>query len=131
MFGAIDTAGTGLATSRLWLDAISDNIANVNTSRTPGQEPFRARKLVVAAFDDANGRGVKVSRISLRQGDPALVFDPDNPLADQRGYVLRPDVDLTEEMTNLLLANRTYEANLAVIDRVRDTYKSGLSIGVS
>ena len=62
------------------------------------------------------------------------MWDPDNPYADQdgatAGMVRRPVVDLSVEMTNMLIAQRSYQANLSVMDRVRDAYKSALSIGV-
>lgn len=130
LFSALDTSSSGAKVSRIWLDAISDNVANVNTIRPAGEEPFRARLVVASAFESGDSRGAVVTGITSRKGDPDIVFDPDHPLADEKGYVTRPKVDLTEEMTNMMIAQRSYQANLSVMDRVRDSYKAALAIGV-
>ncbi len=127
MFGAMDTAATGVHLGRVWMDAVSDNIANLDTVRPAGQEPFRAR--LVIAQDRAGQAGVAVRGIALKSGDPVVVYDPENPLADEGGYVTRPQVDLSEEMTHMLVAQRLYQANLAMIQQARDTYTSALQIG--
>jgi len=127
MFGALDTASTGVHLGRVWMDAVSDNIANLDTVRAGDEEPFRAR-LVVAQSRAGQG-GVAVAGIELKGGDPVVVYDPENPLADGDGYVTRPQVDLSEEMTHMLVAQRLYQANLAMIQQARDTYSSALSIG--
>ena len=131
MFGAIDAASSGASVARTWLDAISDNVANMNTVRSADQEPFRARMVVARSVEGDNGvgRGVAVAGIVAKPGEPIRVYDPAHPMADAEGYVTRPNVDLTEEMTNLLIASRTYQANLSVIDRARDAYQAALQIG--
>jgi flagellar basal-body rod protein FlgC len=115
----------------VWLDAISDNIANINTVRAPDQEPFRARMVQVTAKSRAAGEagGAEIVSISDRQGDPNWIYDPTHPLADERGYVLGANVDLSVEMTNMLIANRSYQANLRMVEVATDTYRSGLQIG--
>ena len=126
-FGAIDAATSGATLARTWLDAISDNVANSNTVRPAGEEPFRAR-LVVARSLPGTG-GVGVGAVVAKQGEPDVVYDPDNPLADENGLVTRPVVDMTEEMTNLLVASRLYQANLSVVSHARDAYQAALEIG--
>jgi flagellar basal-body rod protein FlgC len=131
LFGALDAAVSGATVSRVWLDAISDNVANVNTMRATNQEPFRARMVVVNEVSRELGDtgGVRTVRIAERPGEPELVYDPTHPLADENGDVERPNVDLSVEMTNLLIANRTYQSNLRVIEIARSTYQSALRIG--
>ena len=128
MFGALDTAASGVRLGRVWMDAISDNVANVNTVRPAGEEPYRAREVVAAA---RGGRGVTVAGIVEQGGAPEVVHDPDNPLADEQGYVTRPKVDLSEEMTKMLMASRLYQANISVMQQARDAYNAGLQIGRS
>jgi len=135
MFSALDTSASGTKVSRIWLDAISDNVANVNTVRPFDEEPFRARLVVAQSYDNGDSRGAAVSGIVADVTPYELVFEPDNPLAGDAnsanpGYVKRPVVDLSVEMTNLLIAQRSYQANLSVMDRMRDAYKAALSIGV-
>ena len=127
MFGALDTAATGVGLGRIWMDATSTNVANINTVRPPGEEPFRARLVVAQTLQ---GRaGVGVSKIVEQGGAPEVVFDPDNPLADENGYVTRPKVELATEMTNMLMAQRLYQANIAVAQQARDSYMAALQIG--
>lgn len=128
MFGALDTAASGVRLGRVWMDAISDNVANVDTVRPAGEEPFRARQVVAAS---TSGHGVAVAGIVEQGGAPEVVHDPDNPLADAEGYVTRPKVDLSQEMTNMLMASRLYQANISVMQQARDTYTAGLQIGRS
>jgi flagellar basal-body rod protein FlgC len=130
MFSALDSSASGTKVSRIWLDAISDNVANVNTTRPFEEEPFRARLVIARAYENGDNRGAMVTGITRREGEPEVTFDPTNPYANEAGYVKRPMVDLSEEMTNMLIAQRTYQANLSVMDRVRDAYKAALSIGV-
>lgn len=131
MFGALDAAVSGVNVSGTWLDAIAGNVANVNTVRGTDEEPFRASMLEVQSVNrgDGIGAGVRVSRVLQKTGDPDVFFDPENPLADENGNVARPVVDLSEEMTNMLIASRSYQANLSVMDRVRDSYLKALEIG--
>jgi flagellar basal-body rod protein FlgC len=127
MFGALDAASTGVALGRTWMDSISDNVANVNTVRPAGQEPYRARLVVARSLPGTGGVGVE--GITEQGGAPEVVYDPENPLADAQGNVTRPVVDLASEMTNLLVASRLYQANLSVISAARDAYQTALGIG--
>src|SRR3954462_5281494 len=129
LFGAINTAGSGLTVYRTWLDAVSDNIANMNDA-VPGAQPSFQDPFVDAtakgAVGNGIGTGVQVSGIKL--GDPAgrMAFQPDSPVADARGYVKYPDIDLGEQMAQMMAAQRAYQANLATIDRARDAYQAAL-----
>jgi flagellar basal-body rod protein FlgC len=131
MFNAIDAGVSGATVSKVWLDAISDNVANLNTVRPAGQDPFRARMVVVSEKLRTGGAagGAEVTQILSRPGDPEKVYDPTNPLADERGYITRPNVDLGVEMTNMLIAQRSYQANLRTVEQARDMYRSALQIG--
>ncbi len=127
MFGALDAASSGVGVGRVWMDVIADNVANVNTVRPAGEEPFRAAKVEAQSVGGLGG--VRVQKLVLTGGDPEVVYDPENPLADGEGYVTRPKVDLSEEMTNMLVANRMYQANLSVMQQARDSYQAALQIG--
>lgn len=131
MFNALDIARSGTIVSRMWMDAIADNVANVNTIRPFEEDAFRARRVLAQSVRDADGtpRGVEVQRFELDPTEPPLISAPNHPLANEDGLVKRPVVELGEEMSDLVLASRSYEANLAVIDRVRDTYMAALRIG--
>ena len=127
MFGALDAAASGVNLGRTWMDVVANNVANVDTVRGPGEQPFRASFVVAEAREGTEG--VAVAGLREAPGAPDVVFDPDSPLADAQGYVTRPKVDLAEEMTNMLMASRLYQVNLSVMQQARDSYSQALRIG--
>jgi flagellar basal-body rod protein FlgC len=130
LFGAIGIAGSGVAVYRKWLDAISDNISNINTARPTNAEAFRARYVVAQAVDYGSGEGgVTVGGIELGDPEGQLRHEPDHPLADENGMVRYPDIDLGAQMTQLIMAQRGYQSNLAVVDRAREAYLQALQLG--
>jgi flagellar basal-body rod protein FlgC len=130
IFGSIGIASTGVTVYRKWLDAVSDNISNLNTVRRSDEEAFRARYVQAQAVDYGSGTGgVQVAGIQLGSAEGRMVHEPGHPLADDQGYVRYPDIDLGSQMAQLLMAQRGYQANLAVVDRAREAYQSALQIG--
>jgi len=135
LFPTFQTASSGLGVFRTWMDAVSDNMANLDTVRPTSEPAFQARFVVAQAIGTGQEAmtggpaGAEVTGITF--GDPAgrLVSDPPNPLADSNGMVRYPDVDMGDQMTQLMIAQRGYEANLSVIDRAKDAYQQALSIG--
>ena len=126
-FNAIGVAGTGVTVYRKWLDAVSDNIANIdNTSRT-NEAAFQARYVV--AQEAADGNGAQVGGIAYGSAQGILTYDPENPLADNEGYVRKPDIDLGGQMAQLMMAQRAYQANLSVVDRVKESYTAAINLG--
>lgn len=128
IFGAIGIASTGLTVHRKWLDAVSDNLANLSTVTTTSEAAYQA-KYVVAQSNA--GEGVSVKGIALGSAEGRLTFAPDDPLADADGYVRMPDIDMSSQMTQLIMAQRGYQANAAVVDRAKETYAAALQIGRS
>ncbi|WP_285685842.1 flagellar basal body rod C-terminal domain-containing protein [Actinoplanes sp. NBRC 103695] len=128
-FNAIGVAGTGVTVYRKWLDAVSDNIANVdNVSRT-SENAFQAR--YVMAQEAQDGNGAQVTGIAYGSAEGKLSYEPDNPLADSEGYVRRADIDLGSQMAQMIMAQRAYQANLSVVDRARDSYNAAINLGKS
>jgi flagellar basal-body rod protein FlgC len=135
LFPTFQTASSGLGVFRTWMDAVSDNMANLNTVRPTSEAAFQARFVVATAV--GNGQqamsggpaGAQVTGISLGDANGRLVHDPTNPMADADGMVRYPDLDMGDQMTQLMVAQRGYQANLSVIDRARDAYLQALSIG--
>jgi flagellar basal-body rod protein FlgC len=126
-FDAIGIAGTALTVHRKWLDAISDNLANVNTAAPTSGPAFQARFIEVQA--GPGNTGVFVNGTPQGDATGRLVYQPDSPLADKDGYVRYPDIDLNEQMGSLIMAQRGYQANAQVVDRAKDIYESALQIG--
>jgi flagellar basal-body rod protein FlgC len=130
MFDALGISGSGLLAHRKWLDAVSDNIANINNATSTDQDAFKERMVVAQAVDYGSGEGgVAVTEAQFGSGAGRLVYEPDNPLADSKGMVKYPDIDLGDQMTQLLMAQRGYQANLSVIERATDAYQAALQLG--
>ena len=128
-FGTFDAAGSGLAVYRKWLDAVSDNISNINDVRSTKDDAFQARYVVAQAADYGNAGGVQVAGIELGNRQGRVVHQPDHPLADADGNVRVPDIDPADQMGQLIIAQRGYQANLAVVERAQDAYQRALELG--
>jgi flagellar basal-body rod protein FlgC len=131
MFDALGISQSGLLVHRKWLDAVSDNMANINTVNPYDEAPFQERLIVAEAMEYGSGEGgVRTARMELG-GDPTgrIVYEPDHPLANEDGYVRYPDVDLGDQMVQLLMAQRGYQANLAVVERATAAYQAALQLG--
>ena len=127
--GAFDTlriAGSALGAHQTWLDTLASNIANVNTVTSTDQDAFQAQMLIVRASD---GGGVEVAGLALSDPAGRLVHDPENPMADAEGYVRAPDMDLSSQMTQLVMAQRGFQAAVQVTKDAQDTYSAALQIG--
>ena len=127
IFNAIGVATTGVTVHRKWLDAISDNIANIdNVSRT-SENAFQAKYVIAREAQDGNG--TEVAGIAVGSAEGNLVYEPTHPLADAEGYVRYPDIDMGGQMTQMIMAQRSYQANLSVVDRARDSYLAAINLG--
>jgi flagellar basal-body rod protein FlgC len=131
IFDTLGIAGSSLMVHRKWMDAVSDNMANINTVNPYEDEPFRERLIVAQAVDYGSGEGgVRVARAEFG-GDPEgrVVYEPDHALANEEGYVRYPDIDMGDQMVALMMAQRGYQANLAVVERATASYQAALQLG--
>jgi flagellar basal-body rod protein FlgC len=126
-FNAIGVAGSGVTVYRKWLDAVSDNIANVDNVTRTSENAFQARYVIAQEAQDGNG--AQVGGIAYGSAEGQLAYEPDNPLADSEGYVRRPDIDLGSQMAQMIMAQRAYQANLSVVDRAKDSYIAAINLG--
>jgi flagellar basal-body rod protein FlgC len=126
-FNAIGIAGSGVTVYRKWLDAVADNLANINTTTRTSENAFQARYVAARAAQDGNG--AEVAGVQFGSAEGILAYEPENPLADAEGYVRRPDIDMGNQMAQLMMAQRSYQANLAVVDRARDSYTAAINLG--
>jgi flagellar basal-body rod protein FlgC len=132
MFEAIGTAGTGLSTYRTWIDTIANNIANVNDTSPTSGPAFQAQFVQAESLpSDAEGvgGGVHVTGLPESSAQGILTYAPEDPQADAQGYVRRPDIDMSQQMGNLIMAQRAFQANATVVDRAKDVYESAIAIG--
>ncbi len=138
-FGDIsDVAVSGLIAQRARLAATASNLANAQTTRTPEGGPYRRRDPVFGTapiggpFADALSRSferVTIEGVAYDPRPPTLRYDPGHPDADASGMLALPNVNVVEEVTNMLSASRSFEANLAVLRKVREMAQATLQIG--
>jgi len=147
MFGAIDAAASGLTAERLRMDVISNNIANVNTTRTAEGGPYRRQMVVFAPREDqtdfaqllstqltngtgtSTGKGVRVVGITKDNSPTRKMYDPAHPDANKDGYVEMPNVNIVAEMVDMITATRSYEANVTVVNSAKSMALKALEIG--
>ena len=144
-YTSIQISSSGLSAERLAMDVIANNLANANTTRTPGGGPFKRQLVVFAqkidqhAKDQASAGGTNpdqtgdiagVSAVGIID-DPSpdrLVYDPSHPDADAAGYVHYPNVEVVKEMVDMMAAQRAYEANVSAIKESRAMGNSVLGL---
>lgn len=132
-FGAMDVSRTGMGFSRYWLDVIAHNLANANNVYAPDDpDAFRARYVVAGTNGDEivpTGSGVHVADLEEDRGTVPIVYEPMHPLADDDGYVARSLVDPAGQMTDMILAQRSYQLNARAVTAAREAYEAALRIG--
>ncbi len=129
-FHSLSISGSGMDVYQVWLDAISDNVANINNVSSTDEPAFQER-FIVAQANEGRGRmnGAEVARVEYGNPYGQTVYEPTHVLADEEGMVRTPDVDLAHQMTHLLVAQRAYQANVSAFRSAREAYQRALEIG--
>ena len=125
-FDLLRIANTSLGFHQTWLDTLANNIANVNTAKRTSESAFQAQMVFARPRSDG---GVDVAGIALSDPQGRVVNDPTSALADADGNVRMPDVDLASQMSQLVMAQRGFQASVQVTKDAQDTYNSALQIG--
>lgn len=144
LFESFGISASALTANRLWLDTISNNIANMRTAgrQNDPQRPVYRRQVPVfkenlkqavnslPGKEKFNSSGVRVAAVLEDTAEPRMVYEPDNPLADPAtGYVAYPNISIANEMVNMIAATRAYEANVTVLNSAKDMALKALEIG--
>ena len=149
LMGSLNVSASGMSAQRTRMDIIAQNIANVNTTRDENGKPYRRQTVVFAEKNDSNfesflrsartgisgkadklGDGVKITGIAEDHVTPMkMVYDPAHPDADEDGYVTMPNVNTVTEMTNLIDATRSFEANVTAFNATKSMAQKSLEIG--
>jgi len=138
-------SASGLTAERLRLDVISNNIANVNTTKGADGKPYRRQEVVFAARNSggsfqsllssaggaaqASGAGVQVAEIRSDNSPFKRIHDPANPAANKDGYVDMPNIEPVIEMVDMISASRAYEAGVTAINAAKQMEARALEIG--
>jgi flagellar basal-body rod protein FlgC len=133
----VQTTASALSAERIRMDVISQNIANINTTRGLDGRPYQRQHVVfesvlqqrLGADAGAAPQTLKVARVERDHRPHKLVHDPGHPDANSDGMVAMPDINLHEEMVDLITSSRAFEANLAVLKNARSIAVQTLGIG--
>lgn len=142
MFSSFNISASAMTAQRLRMDIISNNIANIDTTRTETGGPYR-RQLPV--FEERRSRpfsfflnekmkgrnydGVQVSAVIEDQSPFKTIYNPTHPDADEDGYLAMPNVDIVTEMVDMIDASRAYEANVTALNSLKNMALKALEIG--
>ena len=140
ILGVMNIGYSGLKAQTTRLNTVSSNLANMETTRTPEGGPYQKKSVVFTAQESGFARelenmtrhraeGVAVERIVTDQSEGKKVYDPGHPDADEEGYVMKPDISLVEEMTDLMKAKGSYAANVTSIKAAQRMALKALQIG--
>lgn len=136
-------SSSGMAAQRTRMNTISSNIANINTTRSPEGGPYRRKDVVFEAMPDAKSFGevimqsdprsdvqrVQVTDVISDTKPPLLKYEPDHVDANAEGYVAYPNINHMEEMANMIMATRLYEANVSALQASKEMANSALELG--
>ena len=139
-FSAMEVISSGLTSQRVRLNTTSSNLANANTTRTEEGGPYKRRDPIYRATNisdqggfannlDSAMRGVEVTEIIKDEAPARKVFDPQHPDAGEDGYVEFPNVNLVEEMVNMVMASRAYEAGVTAMRSVKSMANKAINLG--
>ena len=135
---SLETSASGLYVQRKRMDIIAGNLANIETTRTTEGGPYRRKMVVMSTNQPVRGfgdiynmlvEGAQIEDIVEDQSPFKKVYNPGHPDADDEGYLLKPNIDLVVETTNMMMARRAFEANIAAIKATRKMAIKALEIG--
>jgi flagellar basal-body rod protein FlgC len=139
---SLKISSSGLAANRKRMGAISSNIANAQTTRTPEGGPYRKKEVVFGSEParesfgeilegelDEKAQSVHATEVISSDKPPVLKYEPDHPDANDQGYVAYPDINVMEEMADMISASRAYEANISAMNTTKSMAMKALELG--
>ncbi len=145
LFDAIDIAGSGLSAERVRMDVTSENLANAQTTRGAGGQPYQRQEVelqqvgtagfgetLAGAMDEGGGAqtpgGVKVAGIVADSTPDQEVYNPGSPEANAQGYVKMPNVNTVTEMVDLISESRSYQSDVTAMQTAKSMFNSTLGL---
>lgn len=145
IFGALNISSSGMNAQRARIDVISSNVANVHTTRVEGGSYYKRQMIVLretkmspdfsSILNDELGlgisdqlSGVKIVNVTTIDEPPKMIYEPNHPDANEEGMVSYPNINIIEEMINMIMASRAFEANLTVFNTAKEMISQSLEI---
>ncbi|MEO6147773.1 MAG: flagellar basal body rod protein FlgC [Sulfuriferula sp.] len=131
LFDVFNVAGSAMSAQSQRLNTTASNLANADSTTSSTGQPYRAKQVVFSAVPVAGSQatGVKVLGVVEDTAPPKMVYDPKNPVADEKGYVAMPNVNVVEEMVNMISASRSYQTNVDTMNAAKTMLLKTLTIG--
>jgi flagellar basal-body rod protein FlgC len=131
MFDALNVSASGMTATQLWMDVISSNLANADTTKAANGKPYQREEVVLQQASPSFGEvlgGVQVAGIVKDPSPPKMVYDPGNPEANKQGYVAMPNVNPVTEMVDLISASRGYESNVTAMNAAKQMFSKTFDV---
>lgn len=135
LFNVMDIAATGMHAEGIRLNTTASNVANANSVSSSYGETYKARHAVFAAemrqATDAQSVGSRVNVLGVVESQKPLQVEyaPSHPMADEQGYIYKPNVNIVEEMANMISASKGYETNVQIADTTKRIFRRVMMLG--
>ena len=130
LFSIFDVSGSAMSAQAQRLNAVASNLANADSATSASGQAYRAKQVVFEAVPLGNGgTGVKVQQVIDDPSPLKQMYDPKNPMADDKGFVSMPNVNVVEEMVNMLSASRSYQTNVETMNAAKTLLLKTLTLG--
>ncbi|MFZ6773686.1 flagellar basal body rod protein FlgC [Undibacterium sp. SXout7W] len=131
LFNVFNVAGSAMSAQAQRLNVVSSNLANADSVTSSNGQPYKAKQVVFSAvpMDGTASTAVKVIDVVEDSNPPKLMYDPKHPLADEKGYVAMPNVNVVEEMVNMISASRSYQTNVETMNAAKTMLLKTLTLG--
>lgn len=131
LFNIFNVAGSGMAAQAQRLNVVASNLANADSTTSANGQPYKAKQVVFSAtpVNGSAAQGVKVTAVVEDDSPMKMLYDPKHPMADARGYVSMPNVNVVDEMVNMISASRAYQNNVEVMNTSKTLLLKTLAIG--
>jgi flagellar basal-body rod protein FlgC len=131
LFNIFNVSGSAMSAQAQRLNVVASNLANADSVTSSNGQPYRAKQVVFSAVpvDGSQATGVRVQQVVEDATAPRQVYDPKHPLADDKGYVSMPNVNVVEEMVNMMSASRSYQTNVETMNTAKTLLLKTLTLG--
>ena len=135
LFNVMDIASSGMSAQNVRLNTTASNVANANSVSSSYETTYKARHPVFAAEmqrateELTAGTKVQVLGVVESQKPLQIEYSPGHPMADENGYIYKPNVNIVEEMADMMSASKAYETNVQVTDTTKRIFRNVLRLG--
>jgi flagellar basal-body rod protein FlgC len=130
LFNIFNVSGSAMSAQAQRLNTVASNLANADSATSASGQAYRAKQVVFQAVPlEAGGTAVKVAQVIEDPSPLKQVYDPKHPMADDKGYVSMPNVNVVDEMVNMLSASRSYQTNVETMNAAKTLLLKTLTLG--